>query len=293
MKTRTIAAIGIIAVVNVSLFFVLKGYRGSDDSFEREMLKRQGEQGKLLAEWYAQRPVPISSLRPRDSLLKVANKGCLDLPRGAKPVPTDSLSEEVREDLRRATTDLVRAFGEGSCEALVEFMRSRGKVVDPATTRFMKRTLVDELGYDKSELDALEDVNIFAKFWEAAGVDPQWEGIVAESTCLATWHSGSVPVSFIKNNKSLAPNDVSTWGKRGIVNHNFVPENGIDVDDALAHGGVALADFRVIVRHSLEEMHGIAPYYFRFWFDANDDQWKPLLMGRIRISDDVPVRVLF
>jgi hypothetical protein len=198
-----------------------------------------------------------------------------------------ALSRSVKRDLDTAVTGLLQAYREGTPEALIKYMRARGKVVGQDNSNRMERLLAKQ---GLKDLEKLTDEDVYRTMWTTFERKAHWSGLVADSSCRQVWDGKNVlfsKVAYVGQSFTtggpLKPMEQAEYLfnlLRGTQSsgHNFVSTTG-SLDDAhKSDAKVLLCDVQLVIELDESFSHAKVPYLIRFWFNEALQKWQPVDM---------------
>jgi hypothetical protein len=251
----------------------------------------------ILADWHSQPSTAIHDYNAvREALESKDIDSTCDLraPIDCKAVNVSDLTKGERDDLQSAIAGLLVAYRQNTADALIEYMSSRGQILNHAMMS-RKREFVVEMLKTDNQVPPMTDEEVFESYWQYWGYDPAWAGFLANRTCTIVYSCGRDKLDMVKANGSLSRVSKTIWRNAKPYPHHFSSNTGSVDREIEEHEHVLIADVVLVVVHS-EKIYGQrSPYFLRFWFDTGTTRWNPLLMSRCRIDQfrDDGVKILF
>ena len=241
----------------------------------------------LIAKWKRDPVINLESDELPSAVESLPEAGCIGLPDGAIAMESAALSTSVKRDLDTAVTGLLQAYREGTSDALIKYMRGRGKVVGQDQGNRIERILASQ---GVKELEKLTDEDVYRTMWTTFKPNAHWSGLVADSSCRQFWDGKNVLFNRVGNfNQNLVTGqplgqmeqaDYLVNLLRGVQSsgHNFVSTTGSLEDAHKSDAKVLLCDVQLVMELDESFSHAKVPYLIRFWFNEALQKWQPVDM---------------
>jgi hypothetical protein len=189
--------------------------------------------------------------------------------------------------LNAAVTGLLRAYKVGTPEALISYMRERGKTVNPKWRKFSEKALQKQ---GIAEPEKMSDEEQYGAMWTTFKLDPHWSGVAVESSCRQFWNGKKVPLKglqFFNTNAvpGVPPGQLEQAAFldtlfRGTASprHNFTSTMGSMEDAHRDDAEVLLCDVQLVIELDEAYSRRKAAFLFRFWFNPSLKKWQPQTM---------------
>jgi hypothetical protein len=184
-------------------------------------------------------------------------------------VPVEKLSEEMKEDLEKALTDILLIYAQNDPGKLLSYMAARNESPTSKILDFAIDFLTEESQAQPGFKPTKEDPTaLMLALWKGMRCNSHWSRLVDDGMCLTVWEmqEGNVPEL-----QKGAPRK-ALFGNQATLTHHFAPPEQSSSSDS-PH---LIADLVVLVRHDQALKDLVAPYYFRFRFNRSDGKWHPL-----------------
>jgi hypothetical protein len=234
----------------------------------------------LIARWKRAAVIKLDSDELAAAIESLPEAGCIDLPDGAVALSSSDVPRHVKQDLDAAVTGFLRATGVGTSDALIEYMRSRGEIVDPKRRIGWQKSLTKR---GVKTPDKLSDEELYRSVFKA---EPHWSGLVAESSCRQLWDGNSMPNKSLHFDVSTLdpntpPREQATYFLylfKGTSRSrtSFASTSG-SLQESLGNDKqVLLCDVQLIIEFDEAFSHAKSAYLFRLWFNPAVEKWQPV-----------------
>jgi hypothetical protein len=240
-----------------------------------------------IAKWNRDSAISLDSEGLQSAVESMPGANCIGLPSGAVAINSASLELPVRQDLNAAVIGLLRAYKVGTPEALISYMRERGKTVNPKWRRFSEKALPKG---GIAEPEKMSDEEQYRASWTTFKLNPHWSGLAVESSCRQFWNGKNVLVKrlqFFDSNAApgVPPGQLeqaaflqTLFRGTSRPRHSFTSTTGSMEDSHRDDDEVFLCDVQLVIE--LDETYSRlkAAYLFRYWFNPRLKKWQPQTM---------------
>jgi hypothetical protein len=237
----------------------------------------------LIAQWKRAAVIKLDSQELDAAIERLPEAGCIDLPDGGIALNSSDVPRHVKQDLDAALTGFLRATGVGTPDALIDYMRGRGEVVDPKPRAGWQK------GLSKSgvaNLEKLSDEQLYRAMRTTFNLIPHWSGLAPEPSCRQLWDAKQVSTKSLKFDASnLDPNTPPAEQAEYLLRlfkgtssglTNFVSTSGSLQDSRKSDKQVLLCDVQLIIEFDEAFSHAKSAYLFRLWFNPAVEKWQPV-----------------